>query len=367
MDIRLIYPSGRRFDSGAPLKKQAKAHRYPGMGLTMVAALTPPGAAITIVDDEREPVDYERPADLVGISILTPNARRGYQIAREYRKRGVPVVLGGIHATACPEEAAGEADADRHRRGRGHLAPAGEGLRGGPAPEDLPFVERCLACRAARSAAGPPAQERVHHGQHRPGDARLSLQLRILLHGRAHGAQDALPPGRGGRRGGPAPRRTSVRAQRRQRLPGERLLQGAVRAPHPAQEAVGRERLVERLAGHGDDGPDGPQRLHGGLRRLRVHRAPGRPDQGGQVGVPDDAVPGSRAAAPCPPHRRHRRVHLRLRQRRRDRSSRGRSHSPMPAGSTPPRSTSSCPIRGRRSARGSSAKGGSSSAIGTAM
>jgi radical SAM superfamily enzyme YgiQ (UPF0313 family) len=111
MDIRLIYPSGRRFDSGAPLKKQAKAHRYPGMGLTMVAALTPPGAAISIVDDEREPIDYERPADLVGISILTPNARRGYQIAREYRKRGVPVVLGGIHATACPEEAAGEADA----------------------------------------------------------------------------------------------------------------------------------------------------------------------------------------------------------------------------------------------------------------
>jgi len=111
MDIRLIYPSGRRFDTGAPLKKQAKAHRYPGMGLTMVAALTPPGAAIAIVDDEREPIDYDRPADLVGISILTPNARRGYQIAREYRKRGVPVVLGGIHATACPEEAAGEADA----------------------------------------------------------------------------------------------------------------------------------------------------------------------------------------------------------------------------------------------------------------
>jgi radical SAM superfamily enzyme YgiQ (UPF0313 family) len=111
MDIRLIYPSGRRFDCGAPLKKQARAHRYPGMGLTMVAALTPPGRAISIVDDEREPIDYDRPTDLVGISILTPNARRGYQIAREYRKRGVPVVLGGIHATACPEEAAGEADA----------------------------------------------------------------------------------------------------------------------------------------------------------------------------------------------------------------------------------------------------------------
>jgi radical SAM superfamily enzyme YgiQ (UPF0313 family) len=111
MIIRLIYPSGRRFATGVPLKNQSKAHRYPGLGLTMVAALTPPEAAVSIVDDEREPIDYDRPADLVGLSILTPNARRGYQIAREYRKRGVPVVIGGIHATACPEEAAREADA----------------------------------------------------------------------------------------------------------------------------------------------------------------------------------------------------------------------------------------------------------------
>jgi radical SAM superfamily enzyme YgiQ (UPF0313 family) len=111
MRIILIYPSGRRFGGGGPLKRQARAHRYPGMGLTMVAALTPPGAAVSIVDDEREAIDYGRPADLVGISILTPNARRGYQIAREYRGRGVPVVLGGVHVAACPEEAAAEADA----------------------------------------------------------------------------------------------------------------------------------------------------------------------------------------------------------------------------------------------------------------
>jgi len=111
VDIRLIYPSGRRFETGAPLKRQAKAHRYPGLGLTTVAALSPRDAAVSIVDDEREPIDYDRPADLVGLSILTPNARRGYQIAREYRKRGIPVVIGGIHATACPEEAAAEADA----------------------------------------------------------------------------------------------------------------------------------------------------------------------------------------------------------------------------------------------------------------
>jgi len=111
MEIRLVYPSGRRFGAGGPLKRQATAHRYPGLGLAMVAALTPPGASIVLVDDEREDIDYDRPVDLVGISILTPNARRGYQIAREYRKRGVPVVIGGIHVTACPDEAAAEADA----------------------------------------------------------------------------------------------------------------------------------------------------------------------------------------------------------------------------------------------------------------
>jgi radical SAM superfamily enzyme YgiQ (UPF0313 family) len=66
---------------------------------------------VSIVDDEREPDAYDRPADLVGVSVLTPNARRGYEIAQEYRRRGVPVVLGGMHVTACPDEAAREADA----------------------------------------------------------------------------------------------------------------------------------------------------------------------------------------------------------------------------------------------------------------
>ncbi len=112
MDIRLIYPSARRFGGGAAIaKNQARSHRYPGMGLTMVAALTPPGVGLSIVDDEREPAAYDRPTDLVGISLLTANAPRGYQIAREYRRRGVPVVLGGMHVTACPDEAAREADA----------------------------------------------------------------------------------------------------------------------------------------------------------------------------------------------------------------------------------------------------------------
>jgi radical SAM superfamily enzyme YgiQ (UPF0313 family) len=77
----------------------------------MVAALCPRDARVSIVDDEREAIPDDRPVDLVGISLLTSNAKRGYEIAREFRRRGVTVVLGGMHVTACPDEAAEAADA----------------------------------------------------------------------------------------------------------------------------------------------------------------------------------------------------------------------------------------------------------------
>jgi radical SAM superfamily enzyme YgiQ (UPF0313 family) len=111
MKIRLIYPSVRRCHSTAFRRNQPKSQRYPGMGLTMVAALCPPDAEVSIFDDEREVIDFENPVDLVGLSLLTCNAKRGYEIAREYRERGVPVVLGGMHVTACPAEAEREAEA----------------------------------------------------------------------------------------------------------------------------------------------------------------------------------------------------------------------------------------------------------------
>jgi radical SAM superfamily enzyme YgiQ (UPF0313 family) len=51
-----------------------------------------------------EAIPYDEPTDLVAISVETYTAKRAYQIATEYRKRGVPVVMGGFHATLCPEE-----------------------------------------------------------------------------------------------------------------------------------------------------------------------------------------------------------------------------------------------------------------------
>jgi radical SAM superfamily enzyme YgiQ (UPF0313 family) len=83
------------------------------LALAYVAALTPPHWDVRIVDEVMEeiPADggWDRP-DLVGITSLTITVPRAYEIARHYRQRGVPVVIGGVHATLCPDEAAHYAD-----------------------------------------------------------------------------------------------------------------------------------------------------------------------------------------------------------------------------------------------------------------
>lgn len=84
--------------------------RMPPLGLAYVAALTPSSWEVAIADEN---FSRHRPeeADLVGITAFTCNARRAYEIAGLYRRRGIPVVMGGMHATAVPEEAARYVDA----------------------------------------------------------------------------------------------------------------------------------------------------------------------------------------------------------------------------------------------------------------
>lgn len=86
----------------------------PRLGLGILAALTPPEDEVVYTDDVVKPFDLIRDmkdVDLVGISVDSKTARRSYDIADAYRKRGTKVVLGGIHPTACPEEAMQHADA----------------------------------------------------------------------------------------------------------------------------------------------------------------------------------------------------------------------------------------------------------------
>jgi len=82
------------------------------LGLTTLAGLTPPDWEITIFDENTRVPDYTalpRP-DLVGVTAFTSQATRAYEVAAEFRRQGVPVVMGGIHATMRPEEALGRVD-----------------------------------------------------------------------------------------------------------------------------------------------------------------------------------------------------------------------------------------------------------------
>lgn len=74
------------------------------MGLGYVAAVTPDDWEIELVDENWERFQYKE-ADLVALTAYTGNVTRAYQIAMIYRDRGIPTVLGGMHASMLPEEA----------------------------------------------------------------------------------------------------------------------------------------------------------------------------------------------------------------------------------------------------------------------
>ena len=94
--------------------RQVRASRFLSFQqITMpyLAALTPPAWQVSHVDEECEPVDPNAVADLVGITFHTPSASHAYDLAGRFRARGIPVALGGPHATLLPEEASQHADA----------------------------------------------------------------------------------------------------------------------------------------------------------------------------------------------------------------------------------------------------------------
>lgn len=83
------------------------------LSLMVLAGLTPPGVDLEITDENLGVPNYQaspRP-DLVGITAFTSQAHRAYQIAGEFRRLGVRVVMGGIHATLCASEVMQHVDA----------------------------------------------------------------------------------------------------------------------------------------------------------------------------------------------------------------------------------------------------------------
>ena len=81
-----------------------------GVGLPTLAGCTPGDHEVQIVDENQEEVDFDGEYDLVGITAMTQQAPRAYEIGDAFRDRGTYVALGGIHPTVMPEEAATHAD-----------------------------------------------------------------------------------------------------------------------------------------------------------------------------------------------------------------------------------------------------------------
>ena len=89
--------------------KESRWNRYrvwKPLSLMVLAGLTPSEWEISIVDENLGAPDYPampRP-DVVGITAFTSQANRAYEVAAHFRRLGVPVVMGGIHATMCVDE-----------------------------------------------------------------------------------------------------------------------------------------------------------------------------------------------------------------------------------------------------------------------
>ncbi|WP_242109884.1 B12-binding domain-containing radical SAM protein [Aliiroseovarius subalbicans] len=100
--MTFVHPSiGRRAG-----ENYMRTWQMESLPVAALKALTPPEVETRFYDDRMEPIAFDEPTDLVAIPVETYTAKRAYQIASEYRRRGVPVVMGGFHATLMPDEVA---------------------------------------------------------------------------------------------------------------------------------------------------------------------------------------------------------------------------------------------------------------------
>jgi len=97
--ILFISPARRRAEN------EDFVFKMPFLNLPYLAAVTPVDYEAVIVDEEHEQIDYGSDPFLVALSAQTTVAKRAYEIAREFKSRGIPVVMGGVHASTLPDEA----------------------------------------------------------------------------------------------------------------------------------------------------------------------------------------------------------------------------------------------------------------------
>ncbi|HXZ37903.1 MAG TPA: radical SAM protein [Thermodesulfobacteriota bacterium] len=92
-------------------RKKRAAFTLPPMALPLLAALSPRGVEVRLIDEAVEDVGLNLEADLVGLSVMTATAPRAYRLGDHFRSRGIQVVMGGVHPSSLPEEALQHSDA----------------------------------------------------------------------------------------------------------------------------------------------------------------------------------------------------------------------------------------------------------------
>lgn len=90
--------------------RRARVLNFQQITMPYLAAFVPNNWEVIHIDEAVTPVDYSLEVDLVGITFHTPSAFHGYDVAMQFRRRGIPVVLGGPHVTLMPDEAQQYAD-----------------------------------------------------------------------------------------------------------------------------------------------------------------------------------------------------------------------------------------------------------------
>jgi len=108
MKVKMILPA--LTEACSPFFRPIKYSLFPPLGLATLAAYLDRNDDVGIVDEHVEKLDCNDRPDLVVIQAYITSAYRSYRIADQYRRRGVYVVLGGLHVTSQPEEAAAHAD-----------------------------------------------------------------------------------------------------------------------------------------------------------------------------------------------------------------------------------------------------------------
>ncbi|HEY7475737.1 MAG TPA: radical SAM protein [Vicinamibacterales bacterium] len=107
--VKFILPA--LTEATSPYWRPIKYSLFPPLGLATLAGYLAPDDEAVIEDEHVAPLRYGDTPDLVAIQVYITNARRAYLLADHYRARGSFVVLGGLHVTALPDEAAPHADA----------------------------------------------------------------------------------------------------------------------------------------------------------------------------------------------------------------------------------------------------------------